>query len=466
MKAIIVAAGEGKRMRPLTLVKPKPMIEILGKPLLHHIIDSLPEEITELVIVIGYKKEAITSYFGDQFEGRPVTYRVQEKQLGNAHALMLCRDLLSQGERFLFMFADDLHSPKAIKKLLSYELGTIVQEHPDPSRFGVFVINNKNRVISMEEKPRVPKSNLVATGVYILDTRIFEYTASLHESGEYYMTDQIDQMVREHTFVVERTDFWHPIGYPHDISSAENILRKQHGLAIELQTTPVIILAGGRGTRMPEDEKAKPKVLAEITGQPLLYWQIKEIHSQGFSNITLSLGYKADMIIAWLNANNYKDIKYVIEEKPLGTGGGLKRASLGITEPFLALNADDIANVNLSELIRHGADGKYCVVSGMEIDEVSPYGLMICDEHKKICAYEEKKENITQSGMVNIGHYYLLPHVFDATPDVFSIEKDIFPHLAKAGKLLLHQHTGYWLPTGTSNQLKRTRKYFKSSENE
>jgi NDP-sugar pyrophosphorylase family protein len=96
MKAILLAAGEGKRMRPLTLETPKPMIDVLGKPLLHHLIDGLPSEITVLIIVIGYKGEQIRAYFGESFEGRKVSYVIQEKQIGNAQALELCQPLLSK----------------------------------------------------------------------------------------------------------------------------------------------------------------------------------------------------------------------------------------------------------------------------------------------------------------------------------------------------------------------------------
>jgi len=137
MKAIILAAGEGKRMRPLTLTRPKPMVSILGKPLLHHIIDSLPAEITELVIVVGYKAEAIQKYFGANFEGKKIHYAHQERALGNAHALFLCKPYIKKGEKFLAMFADDLHSPAAIAKLIKRDWGLLVAEHPEPRKFGV-----------------------------------------------------------------------------------------------------------------------------------------------------------------------------------------------------------------------------------------------------------------------------------------------------------------------------------------
>lgn len=458
MKAIILAAGEGKRMRPLTLVRPKPMIEVLGKPLLHHIIDSLPSEITELIIVIGYKGGAIKAYFGDQFEGRSVKYIVQEKQLGNAHALGLCRDLLKPSERFLFLFADDLHSPQAIKRLLQKDIGMLVQEHSDPKRFGVVETDASGRVISIEEKPKQPKTNLVAVGVYVLDTRIFDYQASLHESGEYYMTDQISQLVTEHKFVIEKTEFWHPVGYPHDIDAAEKLLNKE--TSVVRSALPVILIAGGKGTRMPEDEKHLPKCLVGIAGKPMLQWQIEYLHNQGFFNITLSLGYKAELVVEWLKQNKHTDIKYAIEIEPLGTGGGIKLALEGTREPFIAINCDDLADVNLAALIRHSGGNAYNVLSIIEIDDARMFGLIDCDDQKKICEFKEKDPN-SKKGLVSIGHYYLQADVFDGFSKAFSIEKDVFPKLASTGKLVAQQHKGeYWVTANDAEQLKNTREHF------
>ena len=214
---------------------------------------------------------------------------------------------------------------------------------------------------------------------------------------------------------------------------------------------------------MPDGEKDKPKVLVEIAGHPMLHWQFKELRRQGFWSITLSLGYRADMVIDWLKSSGNSEVRYVIETEPLGTGGGLKLASQGIKEPFLAMNADDLANVNFGALIRHGGRGTYSVLTGAEIKDARAFGLMKCDEHKKICSFEEKNPEATEGGLVNIGHYYLLPNIFEGTPKAFSIEHGIFPKLAAAGDLLLYKHTGYWLPTGTEEQLQVTREYFSKS---
>jgi NDP-sugar pyrophosphorylase family protein len=228
MKCIILAAGKGKRMQPLTLTTPKPMLKVLGKPLLEHIIDSLPKEISEIILVVGYKKEQIKEYFKDNFRGRTISYIDQAEALGTAHALHLCRPYLKEGERFMLMFADDLHSPEALKRLLKHDLAVLVTHHEDPSRFGTVLTDKDGRVIHTEEKPEKPKTDMVVVGVYVLDTRFFTYEMELDErTGEYFIPPIVNRMIKDHKMFVEETDFWHPIGYPEDITTAEEVLKKR-----------------------------------------------------------------------------------------------------------------------------------------------------------------------------------------------------------------------------------------------
>jgi len=96
MKAVILAAGEGIRMRPLTINTPKPLLKIIGKPILEHIIDSFPNEIDEIIIVVGYLKDQIKNYFGSNWKSRKINYIFQKDKKGTAHALWLCRPLLKK----------------------------------------------------------------------------------------------------------------------------------------------------------------------------------------------------------------------------------------------------------------------------------------------------------------------------------------------------------------------------------
>ena len=96
----------------------------------------------------------------------------------------------------------------------------------------------------------------------------------------------------------------------------------------------------------------------------------------------------------------------------------------------------------------------------MEIVDARAYGLIECDERKKICAFKEKDPSAAK-GIVNIGHYYLKPEIFKDTPEVFSMERDIFPKLAERGELVMMKHMGnYWFGCGTPETLAATREYF------
>ncbi len=226
MKAVILAAGEGIRMRPLTETRPKPMIEILGRPLLHHIFDSLPDEIDEVIMVVGYLEDQIRNYFSESFNGKKIIYAHQPKKLGTAQALWLVRPLLND-ERFLMLYADDLQSKEDIKNCLNYKLSIMVKEVEDPRKFGVIVTDDKGKVLDLVEKPVSPPGNLASTGVKVLDSKIFNYPAKQHPNGEYYITDSLAQMVRDYEMFAVRADFWLPIGYPEDIQKAEAALRER-----------------------------------------------------------------------------------------------------------------------------------------------------------------------------------------------------------------------------------------------
>lgn len=228
MKAIIIAAGKGTRLLPLTENMPKPMVPVSGKPILEHILNELPEEISEVVIIVGYLADQIKDYFGDAHKGRRIAYVHQKELLGTAHALGLCRHLIAPGEKFLYLVGDDFHKKQALAKLLSNDRAVLVKEHEEPQRFGVIEVDEAGFVKSIEEKPKNPKSNLVSTGAYVLDENIFHYPAKLEEVGEYYITDQVQKMMQDYPMKVEVTDFWHPVGYPKDIAIAEELLKKYY----------------------------------------------------------------------------------------------------------------------------------------------------------------------------------------------------------------------------------------------
>ena len=151
MQCVILAAGKGTRLRPLTENTPKPLVKVAGKTLLDRIVESLPSAVDELIIVTGYLEEQIKEHCKDEFHGRKVTYVTQEEQKGTGHALWLCKDLIKG--RFLFMFADDLHGANDIARATSFTRSMLTLTTDTPERFGIVVRHPDGTLAEMIEKP-------------------------------------------------------------------------------------------------------------------------------------------------------------------------------------------------------------------------------------------------------------------------------------------------------------------------
>ena len=217
-------------MMPLTQNTPKPLLKINNKAILDYIIELLPANISEIIIVISYLGDQIIEHVKNRYPNKEINFIWQKEINGSAVALKLVEPLLGK-EKFLVMFADDLHSKKAIKQCLSYDLAILVKKSDHPKCFGVVSIKKPNvprgtlgEIKNIVEKPEKPESNLVNVGVQVLDSRIFNYKAIKHSNGEYYLTDQINQLARDCPVKAVKTDFWLPIGYPEDLEKAEEIL--------------------------------------------------------------------------------------------------------------------------------------------------------------------------------------------------------------------------------------------------
>lgn len=222
MQCVILAAGLGKRMGELTKVRPKPLLEVCGKPLLQHIIEALPSAVHEIIIVVGYKGEMIREYFGEEFQGKKITYIEQVEQTGTAHALWLAKDLIKG--RFLFLFADDIHGAQDFMRAISYTRSLLVCPVPNPERFGIVVRNPDGTLGSMIEKPTEAPSNYASSGAMVLDEHIFEFPPETPLNGEFYLTEVIQRYSVKYPIAVVEQSLWIPVGYPEDIEKAEKIL--------------------------------------------------------------------------------------------------------------------------------------------------------------------------------------------------------------------------------------------------
>jgi len=228
MKAVILAAGEGIRMRPLTKTCPKPLVLLNGKPLLYHLVKTFPEAVTELILVIGYLGEKIVDYCGSEFLGRPVHYVWQKKKEGTFPALKLAESLLKDEEKFFIAYADDLLNPEAVKTCIEKTPSVLVAKVERPERFGVVTVNSDGSIKSIIEKPEHPSSDLVITSGCSLTPEIFDYPPPMHPTKkEFFLSEAINLFAQKNKVWAIETKFWFPVGTPEDLKKAEKILKER-----------------------------------------------------------------------------------------------------------------------------------------------------------------------------------------------------------------------------------------------
>jgi len=223
MQCIILAAGEGTRLMPLTKKMPKPMVEVKGKPILEHILMRLPDAISEVIIVIGYKGNQIKKYFGDEWNGIPIKYVEQKERIGNADALYLTKSLVHG--KFLLLNADDVLSKEALAEGVKTDRCMFASRHKHPEYFGVIETDEDGNLVSISEKPKRAKSNLVNTGAFVLGMGIFnKCLVKDNATGEYYLTDLVQQQIKYRKIKVIVTKDWTTVSVPEDIEKAEAVL--------------------------------------------------------------------------------------------------------------------------------------------------------------------------------------------------------------------------------------------------
>ena len=188
-----------------------------------------------------------------------------------------------------------------------------------------------------------------------------------------------------------------------------------------------IILAGGRGKRLRPITDYVPKPLIPIKNIPIIEWQIKYLKKFGISEIIVCSGYKTKMIENYLN-NQKLGIKitFSVEDKPLGTGGAIKKAGKKIKDKsFLVINGDTITNIDLKKLIK-----KNNTIASIQLK--TKFGILQTDGNK-IIKFDEKKE--IENLWMNAGIYHLNKETLKELPTVGDIEKTLFPDYAKKEKL-------------------------------
>ncbi|MFX1376628.1 MAG: bifunctional sugar-1-phosphate nucleotidylyltransferase/acetyltransferase [Promethearchaeota archaeon] len=240
MKAVILAAGEGKRLRPITSSKPKTMLPFLGKPLLEYIINGLKEAgIEHIILVIGYKADMIQNHFKNHPAelGIEIEYITQKEYLGTAHATNQVKNSIKD-EPFLMMYGDLFVNPRVFKNLLhEYEKHDIdgliaLLEVDNPQNYGIISLNSDDLVERITEKPspKLKLGNLANAGIYIFNSMIFNAIKITKKSirNEYEFTDSMYVLIKELGGTIKGYNlkdlYWNDIGLPWQLFEVNHYL--------------------------------------------------------------------------------------------------------------------------------------------------------------------------------------------------------------------------------------------------
>ena len=233
MRALILAGGEGSRLRPITHTNAKQLIPIAGAPILFHALEAIRDAgITEVGIVIGQTGDEIRTAVGDGSAwGLSVSYIQQDAPLGLAHAVMTARDFVA-GQPFLMYLGDNVLL-EGLKRFVDEfertrpDAQIFLARVPEPERFGVAVLDG-DRVVRLVEKPTSFVSDLALVGVYLFDDSILEAADTLEPSarGEYEITEAIQWLI-DHGKTVRAemvSAWWKDTGRPADLLEANRVM--------------------------------------------------------------------------------------------------------------------------------------------------------------------------------------------------------------------------------------------------
>ncbi|MDZ7820748.1 MAG: sugar phosphate nucleotidyltransferase [Candidatus Marinimicrobia bacterium] len=236
MKAIIPAAGIGKRLRPHTFNRPKVMVPVAGKPILEHIAGALFESgFNELSVIVGYQKATVIDHFEEHYPGR-CRFFVQEKMEGLAHAVLM--GLEDRDEPALIILGDTIIDMDLRRFQDSNENIIAVVRVEDPSRFGIVETDREGFITGMVEKPEHPQSDLAIAGAYFLKSQR-RLKAAIEElidkgirtRGEFQLTDALAIMMEGgERFRAMPINDWYDCGKPGTLLSTNRfILSRRSG---------------------------------------------------------------------------------------------------------------------------------------------------------------------------------------------------------------------------------------------
>ncbi|GIW84830.1 MAG: nucleotidyltransferase family protein [Thermogemmata sp.] len=220
MEAIVLAAGQGTRLRPYTATTPKPLLPVQGRPILDWILAALPP-VERLIVVVHHLAEQIEDYLRKQRHIRYWVSVYQEQPRGTGHALMSCRPHVAS-ERCLVVNGDDLIRAADLTRLAAVPQGLLVHPVTTPHLFGIVFRRPNGTLDRIVEKPTdLSPPQWANIGAYLFPHRVFDLELPLSPRGEYEITDAVTLLAQQYPFYVVEAQGWIPIGNPEQWAAAQ-----------------------------------------------------------------------------------------------------------------------------------------------------------------------------------------------------------------------------------------------------
>jgi UDP-N-acetylglucosamine diphosphorylase/glucosamine-1-phosphate N-acetyltransferase len=371
MKCVILAAGEGKRMRPLTSHIPKVMIPVANRPMLHHLIEAVRDsDLREIFLVVGYGEERVRRYFGDGTElGVSLRYVTQRRQRGTADALRSVEGLIR--DHFLLLNGDMLIKKADLTGLIASGPPSVAIYHSNhPEEYGTVAIEN-NRVISLHEKIPQPSSDTINAGAYVLDSDIFGIlkTIPLSERGEYELTDALRYYIDKDELRAYPLQYWCDIGYPWDLLDANATLLAEMDArnegTIEDNVTIRGALSVGKGTVIRSGTYIEGPCIIGINCRigPHAYIRGSTAIGDG-CHIGHCTEVKNSVILDHTNAPHFNYIGDSVIGNGCNLGAGTKLANLRHDRASIRIGGKDTRKVKFGAIIGDGVQfGINCSVN-------------------------------------------------------------------------------------------------------
>lgn len=218
----------------------------------------------------------------------------------------------------------------------------------------------------------------------------------------------------------------------------------------------VILLAGGRGTRLHPLTQDLPKPMVPVVNRPWLHHLLEIVGRLPIVDIRCAVHYRWEAIrnIKWSSIRGNVPVELVVEREALGTGGAIRNAANGVTMTFMVLNADIVPGMDLCELLeRHRKIGADCTIALTQVEDPSAYGVVELSPDGRILRFVEKPAPGTApSNLINAGVYVMEPYILDSIPQgrPTSVEREIFPQLIEQGaRIYSYISPAYWNDIGT-----------------